>query len=151
MSFSIKLQRNTSPLNQMNKTLNLVGTISGTLRNETDIVNPTILIEADSLPDFNYMTIDEFNRSYFITEIRSVRNKIWEIDAHSDPLMSFKDDFLENTALISRNQSNYDLLLNDGMFKCRQNSRIGYIAFPAGLDNFNYILVVCGTSTSESS
>jgi hypothetical protein len=151
MSFSIKLQRNTSPLNQMNKTLNLVGTISGTLRNETDIVNPTILIEADSLPDFNYMTIDEFNRSYFVTEIRSVRNRIWEISAHSDPLMSFKDDFLENTALISRNQSNYDLLLNDGMFKCRQNSRIGYIAFPAGLDNFNYILVVCGTSTSESS
>lgn len=151
MSFSIKLQRNTSPLNQMDKALNLVGTISGTLRNETDIVNPTILIEADSLPDFNYMTIDEFHRSYFVTEIRSVRNKIWEISAHSDPLMSFKDDFLENTALISRNQSNYDLLLNDGMFKCRQNSRIGYIAFPAGLDNFNYILVVCGTSTSESS
>lgn len=151
MSFSIKLQRNTSPLNQMNKTLNLVTTITGTLRNETDVVNPTILIEADSLPDFNYMTIDEFHRSYFIREIRSVRNKLWEIIAHSDPLMSFKDDFLGNRALISRNQSNYDLLLNDGMFKCRQNSRIGYISFPAGLDNFNYILVVCGNSTSESS
>ena len=151
MSFSIKLQRNTSPLNQMDKTLNLVGTISGTLRNETDIVNPTILIEADSLPYFNYMTIDEFHRSYFIREIRSIRNNIWEIIGHSDPLMSFKDDFLGNRALISRNQSNYDLLLNDGMFKCRQNSRIGYITFPAGFDNFNYILVVCGNSTSENS
>jgi hypothetical protein len=97
------------------------------------------------------MTIEEFHRSYFIREIKSVRNKLWEIHAHSDPLMSFKTDFLQNTAVVSRNQSNYDLLLNDGMFKCRQNSRIGYIAFPSGLDNFNYILVVAGNSTSESS
>lgn len=151
MSFSIKLQRNTSPLVQMEKTLNLVDTITGTLRNETEVVEPKIIIEADSLPYFNYMTIEEFHRSYFLTGIRSIRNRIWEISGHSDPLMSFKNDFLENTALISRNQSNYDLLLNDGMFKCRQNSRIGYVAFPAGLDNFNYILVACGTSTSESS
>lgn len=151
MSFSIKLQRNTSPINKVDKALNLVDTVTGTLRNESNLVDPVILIELDSLPYFNYMTIEEFHRSYFIREIKSVRNKLWEIHAHSDPLMSFKTDFLQNTAVVSRNQSNYDLLLNDGMFKCRQNSRIGYIAFPAGLDNFNYILVVAGNSTSESS
>lgn len=150
MSFSIKLQRNTSPVNKMDKALNLVDTITGTLRNETEIVDPIILVERNELPYFNYLTIDEFHRSYFVREIRSVRNKIWEIRAHSDPLMSFKTDFLQNTALVSRNQYKYDLLLNDGLFKCRQNSRIGYIAFPAGLDNFNYILVVAGNSTSES-
>ena len=151
MSFSIKLQRNTSPINKVDKTLNLVDTVTGTLRNESNLVDPVILIELDSLPYFNYMTIEEFHRSYFIREIKSVRNRLWEIHAHSDPLMSFKTDFLQNTAVVSRNQSNYDLLLNDGMFKCRQNSRIGYIAFPSGLDNFNYILVVAGNSTSESS
>lgn len=151
MSFSIKLQRNTSPINKVDKALNLVDTVTGTLRNESNLVDPVILIELDSLPYFNYMTIEEFHRSYFIREIKSVRNKLWEIHAHSDPLMSFKTDFLQNTAVVSRNQSNYDLLLNDGMFKCRQNSRIGYIAFPSGLDNFNYILVVAGNSTSESS
>lgn len=151
MSFSIKLQRNTSPINKVDKTLNLVGTITGTLRSESNLVDPVILIEQDDLPYFNYMTIEEFHRSYFIREIKSVRNKLWEIHAHSDPLMSFKTDFLQNTAVISRNQSNYDLLLNDGMFKCRQNSRIGYLSFPAGLDNFYYILVVAGNSTSESS
>lgn len=144
MSFSIKLQRNTSPMNKMDKTCNLVATISGTLRNETNLVDPIILVERSELPYFNYMTIDEFHRSYFIREIRSIRNNVWEIHGHSDPLMSFKEDFLQNTALVSRNENNYDLLLNDGLFKCRQNSRIGYISFPAGLDNFNYILLVAG-------
>lgn len=155
MSFAIKLQRNMSPLNQMNKSCNLVATIQGTLRNESNIVDPVILVEQSELPYFNYMTIDEFHRSYFIREIKSVRNNLYEIYGHSDPLMSFKQDFLQNRALISRNENQYDLLLNDGVFKCRQNSRIGYISFPAGLDNFNYILLVAGDidaipSTSNS-
>lgn len=144
MSFSIKLQRNTSPMNKMDKTCNLVATISGTLRNETNLVDPVIIVEQAELPYFNYMTIDEFHRSYFIREIRSIRNNVWEIHGHSDPLMSFKTDFLQCTALVCRNENNYDLLLNDGAFKTRQNSRIGYLAFPSGLDNFNYILLVAG-------
>jgi len=144
MSFSIKLQRNTSPMNKMDKAPNLVDTITGTLRNETNLVDPVILVERNELPYFNYMTIDEFHRSYFVREIKSIRNNVWEIHGHSDPLMSFKTDFLQNTALICRNENSYDLLLNDGAFKCRQNSRIGYLAFPSGLDNFNYILIVAG-------
>lgn len=149
MSFSIKLQRNTSPMNKMDKTCNLVDTITGTLRNETNLVDPIIIVERSQLPYFNYMTIEEFHRSYFVTEIKSVRTNIWEIHGHSDPLMSFKQDFLDNTALISRNENDYDLLLNDGAFKVRQNSRIGYIAFPGALDNFHYILMVAGNSTTE--
>ena len=151
MSFSIKLQRNTSPMITMDKTLNLVTTITGTLRNESDIVNPTILIESDDLPYFNYMTIEEFHRCYFVNEIKAVRNKVWEIRAHSDPLMSFKTDFLQCTALIARNENDYDLLLNDDEFKVRQNSRVGYISFPAGLNNFNYILVVAGPEGEDES
>lgn len=144
MSFSIKLQRNTSPMNKMDKSCNLVGTITGTLRNETNLVDPIILVEQSELPYFNYMTIEEFHRSYFVREIKAVRNNVWEIHGHSDPLMSFKQDFLQNTALVARNENQYDLLLNDGGFKCRQNSRIGYLSFPSGLDNFNYILIVAG-------
>ena len=149
MSFSIKLQRNMSPMNAMDKACNLVGTITGTLRNETNLVDPIIRVELSELPYFNYMTIEEFHRSYFVTEIKSVRTNIWEIHGHSDPLMSFKQDFLQNTALVSRNENNYDLLLNDGAFKVRQNSRIGYIAFPGALENFNYILMVAGDSTTD--
>ena len=144
MSFSIKLQRNTSPMNKMDKSCNLVGTITGTLRNETNLVDPIILVEQSELPYFNYMTIEAFHRSYFVREIKAVRNNVWEIHGHSDPLMSFKQDFLQNTALVARNENQYDLLLNDGGFKCRQNSRVGYLSFPSGLDNFNYILIVAG-------
>ena len=149
MSFSIKLQRNTRPINSMDKHPNLVATITGTLRNETNLVDPVILVERSELPYFNYMTIDEFHRSYFIREIRSIRNNVWEIHGHSDPLMSFKDDFLQNRALISRNENQYDLLLNDGVFKCRQNSRVGYMTFPNGFTHFNYVLLAAGGTTGS--
>ena len=144
MSFSIKLQNSGFPMNQIEKHPNLVATVTGTLRNETDVVNPIILIERSSFPDCNYMTIDEFHRSYFITEVRSVRNNVWEVHGHSDPLMSFKTQILQNRMLVSRNENQYDLLLNDGYFKCRQNSRIGYISFPSGLHNWNYVLITAG-------
>ena len=150
MSFTIKLQNSGHPMNQIEKHPNLVATVSGTLRNETDVVNPVILIERDTFPDCNYMTIDAFNRSYFITEVRSVRNKIWEVHGHCDVLSSFKTQILGNRVLVSRNENKFDLYLDDGVFKSKQNSRIGYLAFPSGFNTFSYILLAAGGAEPNS-
>ena len=150
MSFEIKLQNSGHPMNQVEKHPNLVATVTGTLRNETDVVNPIILIERPTFPDCNYMTIEAFNRSYFITEVRSVRNNVWEIHGHSDPLMSFKTQLLGNRVLVSRNENKFDLYLDDGVFKARQNQRIGYLAFPSGFTHFNYILLAAGGATQNT-
>lgn len=151
MSFTIILQKNSSPLNKMDKSVSTVVTLNGSLRNETEVVNPRILIEADVFPDANYLTITEFKRSYFIEDVRSVRNKIWEVIAHSDPLSSFKSEIRSNTALILRQENNFDLYLNDGVFKCKQNSRVEYQTFPNGFDNFNFILLAAGGAAPSGS
>lgn len=151
MSFAIKLQNSGFPINKLEKNPNLVATVNGTLRNETEVVDPVILIEMADFPNCNYLTIDAFNRSYFIRDVRAVRNNIWEVHAHVDVLMSFKQQILGNRVLVCRNENKFDLYLNDGVFKAKQNSRIGYLAFPNGFTHFNYILLAAGGSTQNSS
>lgn len=144
MSFTITLQKNSSPLNKVDKSLSTVATLTGTLRNESEVVNPVILFELNEFPDANYLTIDAFHRSYFIEDVKSVRNKIWEVHAHSDPLYSFRNQLRANTGLILRQENKFDLYLNDGVFKCRQNARVEYQNFPNGFGNYNYVLLASG-------
>lgn len=146
MSFSITLQNNTSPINKIGKSLSTITTLQGTLRNESEVLNPAILIESDSsILNANYLTISEFNRSYFIEEIESIRTGLWLVKAHVDVLETYKYKILSNSGVILRQENNFNLLLNDGVFKCRQDPRIFYRDFPSGLGNFNYVLITGGS------
>lgn len=146
MSFSITLQNNTSPINKIGKNLSTITTLQGTLRNESEVLNPAILIESDSsILNANYLTISEFNRSYFIEEIESIRTGLWLVKAHVDVLETYKYKILSNSGVILRQENNFNLLLNDGVFKCRQDPRIFYKDFPSGLGNFNYVLITGGS------
>lgn len=145
MSFSISLQNNSSPINKIGKAISTIATVSGDLKNESDVIRPEILIESDSsILSANYMTIDTFHRKYFIEEIQSVRTNLWLVKAHVDVLETYASQILSNTAVVLRQENNFNLLLNDGVFKCRQDPRISYRKFPSGLGDFNFILITQG-------
>ena len=145
MSFTIKLQNNQSPVNKIGKILYEVATVTGDLKNESEVISPEILIQSDSsILSANYMTIDTFHRKYFIEEIQSVRTNLWLVKAHVDVLETYASKILSNTAVVLRQENNFDLLLNDGVFKCKQDPRIFYRKFPSGLGDFNFILITQG-------
>ena len=146
MSFTIKLQNNQSPVNKIGKILHEVVTVDGSLKNESEIINPEILIQGNTnILSANYLTISEFKRHYFIEEIQSVRTNLWLVKAHVDVLETYASKILSNTAVVLRQENNFDLLLNDGVFKCKQDPRISYRKFPSGLGDFNYILITQGS------
>ena len=74
----IKLQKNTSESNRMNKKINLILETEGTLKEECSLINPVVLIETnkDIINQFNYVTIPLFNRKYFVVNIEVVRMNI---------------------------------------------------------------------------
>lgn len=145
MSFSISLQNNSSPINKIGKSISTITTVTGSLKNESDVLRPEILIECDSsILSANYMTIDTLHRKYFIEEIQSVRNNLWLVRARVDVLDTYASQILANSAVVLRQENNFDLLLNDGVFKCKQDPRIFYRKFPSGLGDFNYILITQG-------
>lgn len=146
MSFTIVLQKNNSPLNKMGKNVSTIVSLSGTIKDESQILKPEILIEttAANIKSANYLTISEFGRKYYIEEIESIRNNLWLIRAHVDVLDTYQDAIKSNTAVILRQENNFNLLLNDGVFKCQQNPQIVHREFPSGLGAFNYILITSG-------
>ena len=134
----ITLYKNASENIVVNKTLNEITTMHGTLREGTSILEPSILIEISNEENYaliddvidndgdeivfndvadilkcNYAYIHEFNRYYYINDIIVTNNKLYRINMSVDVLMSFKDTYLKLDALISRNEFTYNAKLED--------------------------------------
>lgn len=144
--FTIELQVNNSEKNKFNKDINTISTYNGTLKNPTSVIDPIIQIACDleDVVSANYLTIDSFNRSYFIKEIKSVRNGLVEFSCHVDVLSSFSEQILSNRAIIKRQENNWNLYLNDGSFKVYQNPNVVTKPFPSGFTTQEFVLAVAG-------
>lgn len=106
MSFSIQFRQLIGEDNLLNKDNAFSTTstvVNGTLKEECSIVDPVFLVSGSAdLLKYNYATITAFSRHYFITDIISVRNGLWEVHMHVDVLYSYADVLLETTALFQR-------------------------------------------------
>lgn len=155
MSFNIRLMTNNSPSNVADKDFTTIDTLTGTLRNETSITNPAIRIEADvnTLSECNYFYIPQFNRYYFVTDIRSIRNGLCEIVGHCDVLTTAlkKGSLTDCLGITKRQQTKWNLNINDGYFKVYQNPVVTTELFPSGFNSFNYVLAVAGGRTPATS
>lgn len=144
--FNITLQVNNSEKERLDKSITDIATISGTLREKTSLIDPVIVIEGDlsNYVNCNYMTIQAFNRSYFINNITSVSNNLFEISAHVDVLTTYKTQIRTNDAIIARQEKKWNLYLNDGVFKTYQNPFIVTKAFPSGFTSQHFVFSVAG-------
>lgn len=125
----ILLYQNTTENNRVDKTayLTSAGTLSGALKEGTSVLNPSILIERDALPSCNYINIPEFGRYYFITNIHSVRNKLWQLDCLVDALMTYKDQIKQQTAIIARQENSYNAKMFDPLLPVKTGRQNEYI------------------------
>ena len=147
MAFNIVLQRNNSEMNKVSKSIKDIITVSGVLKEETSIIDPVIKIECDlaDVTDCNYLSIPSFGRSYFITNIRSIRNGLVEFSCHVDVLSTYADGIKSNTAIVKRQENSWNLYLNDGSFKVYQNPMVLTKAFPSGFTTQELVLAVAGS------
>lgn len=143
---NIILYQNISEYNAVNKSINELTKLTGTLREESSIIDPVITIsDIDNyVGSMNYAYIPEFNRYYFITNIESVRSNLWRVSFHVDVLYTYRKQIKSNSAIIERNENKYDLKLNDGLFKTQQNPRIAQFPFPSGFNTWNFVLAIAG-------
>lgn len=144
----IKLQTNTSPKNALTKEVTDVTTLSTvTLKDQTDIIDPVFVVtsptDANVLAS-NYITAEALGRSYFITDIKSVRAGVWEISAHVDVLSTYATEIKAQRGIIKRQANAWNLYLNDGIFKVYQNTKAVTAEFPTGFSTYQYVLAVAG-------
>lgn len=142
----ITLYNNSSEPNKISKHLTPISTaLSGSLRNESELVDPVVLIEGDisSLQNANYARIDSFGRYYYITEMKSIRNNIVELHLHTDVLMSFNISAVSGVVVEAENiGSDY---LQSRQFVRLVKSKTDILPFSNGLlDSGEYILITAG-------
>lgn len=149
MSIEIIFGQNESEQNRMTKTITHTGTFTGLLKDGCSVEKPVLLMQGDPavFAEFNYFTIPTFRRSYFITDATVLSSNLISITGRCDVLVSFKDQILNNNAIISKQENKWNLYLNDGTFATYQNEivitkRVGSGTYPFG--NYNYILTVAG-------
>lgn len=152
MSFSVVLQTNKSDDRALTKSLTSITTITGTLKQSTSMIDPVIIIEATqaTIANLNYLTITDFKRSYFVKDIKSTRQGLWEISCHVDVLSSFASEIKSNTGIVNRQENKWNLFLNDDSLRCYQNPTIVTREFPLGFNSVTptYILLVAGCPTA---
>ena len=105
-TFEIKTYNYSGETSRVDKTdyLTPISTISGVLRGEASLLNFNVLIQSDTVPNFNYCYIDKFKRYYYVTEPVSVRQNLWEMTMQVDALMTYKDSLLKCEGYIDRNE-----------------------------------------------
>lgn len=119
--------------------------MDGALRNESSIIDPIIVVEKTNPSGYNYMYIEEFGRWYFINNIISLRNKIWEIHAHVDVLYTWGADIKNMEGLADKLEDplNSNLYYDDGSFimDCRKDIQVK--EFPSGLNETGQYILIC--------
>lgn len=146
MAFQLNIQRNKSEKNKLTKSVENLVQLSGTLKEETSIINPVIKVNTSltNIALCNYMSIPTFGRSYFVTDIKSITNDLVEISAHVDVLSSYKEYILANTGIIKSQENDWNLYLNDSSFKVYQNPYVVTKKFPNGFSTQEFVLAVAG-------
>lgn len=143
----IKLYYNSSDNRCINKTLSTSYTITGTLRDETSVINPEIIIKNEGAIRYNYAYIPEFKRYYYINNIESVRQNVWKLYLKVDPLMSFKADILALRVVVNKQSSitNGDEYIDDGSLVTDNLMFKTIYTFANGFnDDGEYILITAG-------
>lgn len=121
--------------------------MNGTLRDESSVIDPVIMIEKTNPAknNYNYMYIPEFGRWYYINDIVSIRNMLWEIHAHVDVLYTWGADIknMEGVADKLEDFYNANMYYDDGSFimDCRRDIQVR--EFPNGLNETGQYILIC--------
>ena len=116
---------------------------------DMSIQAPTILLQLDSFTDvinFNYIQIPELRRYYYVVESTIKEDGYVQIKCRVDVLKSFKNDILESTQYIDRQQNKCTYQLPDDMYNIKSNRNLTIKNFGNVIiePNANFILQTSG-------
>ena len=140
---NILLYKTTNANNDLNKTISDKVELVGALRDSSSIIAPSILIQSNPI-GYNYAYIPEFGRYYYIKNITAFRTKAYILDLKCDVLMSFKEEILNMSGIVSRLTSGDKYANRDIKTKCLETHRkIMFVNTPFTADG-TYILIAQG-------
>lgn len=148
MAFNITFYKTSSENNRVVKSLSNATTLSGELRAQTSVLNPSIFVETANPSTFNYAYIPEFGRYYYITDITSIINRGWIISMRCDVLMTYASQIKALTPIIEREEIGFKAGLVDSGIPIDVNKKVEKYYFPNGFTkDIQYVLTTAGGAT----
>ena len=139
----ILLYKTKNANNDLNKTISDKVELVGALRDMSSIIAPSILIQSNPI-GYNYAYIPEFGRYYYIKNTIAFRKSAFMLELKCDVLMSFKEEILNMSGIVSRLTSGDKYANRDIKTKCLETHRkIMFVNTPFTA-NGTYILIAQG-------
>lgn len=124
-----------------------------TLKEDCSVTNPVFLLGAVSgsqeaqdtvgwWRQFNYCYCPNFDRYFFMDNITFTRNRLVQITCTCDVLMSFKDDILKTTQLVTRQQYKQQRYIPDTSLPIHAAVKTQISAFGNAVGGTDYTLVL---------
>lgn len=147
-----KLYFNYSDRNVMAKDIHQVGEdVQILFKRDTTLEKPTFILDSEIAIDntvVNYLYVaGNVKRCYYVNDVLFTQGHI-ELICEVDPLMSFKNEILEQPAIIKRQATKINYYLNDDKLKANQYTHRDTYRFSGGFDPYaqEFILTVVGNS-----
>ena len=145
---NITFYKTKSETNKINKTLTNSIPLTGSIKDNINIVSPTITVQYNAdLVLCNYCYIPVFNRYYFVDSIE-LDGDILAISLTCDVLMSFKSDILTSKVRVVRSSSSKIKYLPDSLITQTAKTNYTFKKLGAGFNvsenTNNYVLVLSG-------
>lgn len=102
--YTLKLYKNTSENNDINKVLADEFIVNGFSRSVVDVLQPTIELAGIEVNTYNYCYVEELQRYYYIENMSIAPNGVYTMSMRVDVLMTYKDDILASSGLITKNR-----------------------------------------------
>ena len=144
----------------INKTgsLTQIEAMTGDFIESMSLLSPVFQIKLTStttaakiLTKCNYVYCQEFGRYYFVDNVIMVANNLVRIECSVDVLMSWKTEILAQKVIVSRNEKQYALYLDDSALKVYNNPNITVYHFKddqgnqQGFTTQQFILALAGS------
>lgn len=98
----MKLYTTKTPNNTIGKVLENETEYNIKFKTKADRTKPVVVLMSETMIDFNYAYIPDFNRYYFVESIEVTPNKIYNISLRCDVLESFKNDILKSSGFVNQ-------------------------------------------------
>lgn len=126
---------------------------SVTLKNGCDILKPVFMLSSDD----NYFkdTITEIGfqgKYYFVTDIKSVRNNLWELSSEIDVLATYKAEIIANKCLVEFDETTNTTIVDSRLPIKTTVSRAGNIVSMRDImrEGGTYLLGVTGKGSVDT-
>lgn len=120
---TIEIYKTSSEPEKVYKTLKYLTTVSGSIINETSIIEPSIRINIEAIPEGCYIYIPAFGRYYFVKDKKPVRENIVDVVMHVDVLYTYRSNISNVKALVERQENSYNPYLQDNMLPISNDTK----------------------------